>query len=64
MFIITSDNNQCTACHDPAIAQSMGATQFLNLTIQTLEKLLNFQRMEIYKEMEKVVANSSDVKLL
>jgi nitrate reductase (cytochrome), electron transfer subunit len=26
MLPITIDNNQCTMCHDPAVAQSMGAT--------------------------------------
>ena len=32
MLPITIDNNQCTSCHDPMVAESMGATLFQNHT--------------------------------
>ncbi len=63
MLPITINNNQCTACHDPAIAESMGATpipksHFTDLRPQTSLA----ENGKILKEgME--IDNTSDVKV-
>lgn len=63
MLPITINNNQCTACHDPAVAVSMGATpipktHFTDLRPQT--SLAEDGR--IVKEGKEIV-NTSDVKV-
>ena len=63
MLPITIDNNQCIVCHDPAVAESMGAipvpkTHLMDLRPQTT--LSNDGK--IIKD-GKVVENTSDVKV-
>lgn len=62
MIPITIDNNQCTMCHEPAVAESMGATpipktHFTNFRPDTK---LNAEG-KIVKE-GKVINNTSDIK--
>lgn len=63
MLPITISDNQCTACHDPAVAESMGATpiptsHFTDLRPQTSLA----ENGKIVKE-GKEVNNTSDMKL-
>ncbi|QEZ89759.1 periplasmic nitrate reductase NapAB, small subunit, periplasmic diheme cytochrome c550 protein [Aliarcobacter cibarius] len=62
MFIITSDNNQCTACHDPAIAASMGATPIPKSHYTSFREAVELSKDGNLQREGKAVANSSDLK--
>lgn len=62
MFNISSDNNQCTACHDPAVAQSMGATPIPKSHYTSFREAVELSKDGNLQRDGKTVANSSDVK--
>ena len=62
MFDISSNNNQCTACHDPAVAQSMGATPIPKSHYTSFREAIELSKDGNLQRDGKTVANSSDVK--
>lgn len=62
MFDISSNNNQCTACHDPAVAQSMGATPIPKSHYTSFREAVELSKDGNLQRDGKTVANSSDVK--
>ena len=62
MLPITIDNNQCIVCHDPAVAESMGAVPIPSSHLTSLREAVELDKNGNLKRDGKVVANSSDVK--
>src|SRR5574344_2603272 len=64
MLPITIDNNQCTMCHDPALAESMGATPIPKSHFTSFREQVNLDKKGELQRDGKVVANSSDLKTI
>lgn len=64
MLPITIDNNQCTMCHDPAVAESMGATPIPKSHFTSFREQVNLDKKGELERDGKVVANSSDLKTI
>lgn len=62
MLPITIDNNQCTACHDPAVAESMGATPIPKSHFTSFREAVAIAKDGNIERDGKEVANSSDLK--
>ncbi|QKF74029.1 periplasmic nitrate reductase NapAB, small subunit, periplasmic diheme cytochrome c550 protein [Aliarcobacter faecis] len=62
MLPITIDNNQCTACHDPAVAESMGATPIPKSHFTSFREAVAIAKDGNLERDGKEVANSSDLK--
>lgn len=64
MLPITIDNNQCTSCHDPMVAESMGATPIPKSHFTSFREDVNIDKKGELQRDGKVVANSSDLKTI
>lgn len=58
MLPITIDNNQCIMCHEPAVAQSMGAVPYPK------SHLTNFRPETKLDKDGKIITNTSDIKVV
>jgi len=61
---ITRDNNQCIVCHDPALAQSMGATPLPKSHFTNFREDVSLNKNEQLERDGKVFDNSSDLKTI
>ena len=52
MLPITIDNNQCTMCHDPAVAESMGATPIPKSHFMDFRPKHNFDGKQFTKSID------------
>ncbi len=64
MLPITIDNNQCISCHDPMVAESMGATPLPKSHFTNFREQVNIDKAGELERDGKVVANSSDLKTI
>lgn len=64
MLPITIDNNQCIMCHDPMLAESMGATAIPKSHFTSFREDVNIDKKGQLQRDGKVVANSSDLKTI
>ena len=64
MLPITIDNNQCTSCHDPMVAESMGATPIPKSHFTSFREDVNIDKKGELQRDGKVVANGSDLKTI
>ncbi|MCT7445771.1 nitrate reductase cytochrome c-type subunit [Aliarcobacter skirrowii] len=62
MLPITIDNNQCTMCHDPMLAESMGATAIPKSHFTSFREDVNINKKGQLQRDGKIVENSSDIK--
>lgn len=62
MLPITIDNNQCTSCHDPMVAESMGATPLPKSHFTSFREQVAINKDGNIERDGKVVENSSDLK--
>lgn len=62
MLPITIDNNQCTACHDPMVAESMGATPLPKSHFTSFREQVAINKDGDIERDGKVVVNSGDLK--
>jgi len=61
---ITKDNNQCIVCHDPALAQSMGATPLPKSHFTNFRENVSLNKNEQLERDGKIFDNSSDLKTI
>lgn len=59
---ITIDNNQCLGCHEPAVAESMGATPIPKSHFTDLRPVTELNKDGKIVKEGKVVENTSDIK--
>lgn len=64
MLPITIDNNQCIMCHDPMLAESMGATAIPKSHFTNFREDVNIDKKGQLQRDGKVVANGSDLKTI
>lgn len=64
MLPITIDNNQCIMCHDPMLAESMGATALPKSHFTSFREDVNIDKKGQLQRDGKVVVNSSDLKTI
>lgn len=64
MLPITIDNNQCIMCHDPMLAESMGATAIPKSHFTSFREDVNIDKKGQLQRDGKVVANGSDLKTI
>lgn len=64
MLPITIDNNQCIMCHDPMLAESMGATAIPKSHFTNFREDVNIDKKGELQRDGKVVANGSDLKTI
>lgn len=64
MLPITIDNNQCIMCHDPMLAESMGATAIPKSHFTSFREDVNIDKKGQLQRDGKVVVNSSDLKTI
>ena len=62
MLPITIDNNQCIMCHDPMLAESMGATAIPKSHFTNFREDVNIDKKGQLQRDGKIVENSSDIK--
>ncbi|MDX4059469.1 nitrate reductase cytochrome c-type subunit [Aliarcobacter skirrowii] len=62
MLPITIDNNQCIMCHDPMLAESMGATAIPKSHFTNFREDVNINKKGQLQRDGKIVENSSDIK--
>ncbi|MDX4011892.1 nitrate reductase cytochrome c-type subunit [Aliarcobacter skirrowii] len=62
MLPITIDNNQCIMCHDPMLAESMGATAIPKSHFTSFREDVNIDKKGQLQRDGKIVENSSDIK--
>lgn len=62
MLPITIDNNSCTACHDPAVAPSMGATPLPKSHFTDFRPNTSLAKNGMITKEGKEVVNTSDFK--
>ncbi|MDX4025603.1 nitrate reductase cytochrome c-type subunit [Aliarcobacter skirrowii] len=62
MLPITIDNNQCIMCHDPMLAESMGATAIPKSHFTSFREDVNINKKGQLQRDGKIVENSSDIK--
>lgn len=62
MLPITINNNQCTTCHDPAVAESMGATPIPKSHYTDFRPITKVDANGAMIVEGKVIANTSDIK--
>ena len=62
MLPITIDNNQCTMCHDPMVAESMGATPIPKSHFTSFREAVSIDSKGELERDGKEVVNSSDLK--
>lgn len=62
MLPITIDNNQCILCHDPMLAESMGATAIPKSHFTNFREDVNIDKKGQLQRDGKIVENSSDIK--
>ncbi|MDX4049569.1 nitrate reductase cytochrome c-type subunit [Aliarcobacter skirrowii] len=62
MLPITIDNNQCIMCHDPMLAESMGATAIPKSHFTNFREDVNIDKKGQLQRNGKIVENSSDIK--
>ncbi|RBQ32511.1 nitrate reductase cytochrome c-type subunit [Aliarcobacter vitoriensis] len=61
---ITIDNNMCTSCHDPLVAESMGATPIPKSHFTNFREYVALNKDGQLERDGKVVGNSSDLKTI
>ncbi len=64
MLPITIDNNQCIMCHDPMLAESMGATAIPKSHFTSFREDVNIDKKGQLQRDGKIVENSSDLKTI
>lgn len=64
MLPITIDNNQCTMCHDPALAESMGATPIPKSHFTNFREEVKIDSKGELERDGKILANGSDLKTI
>ena len=62
MLPITIDNNQCATCHDPAVAESMGATPIPKSHFTDFRPKTKVDKNGAMIVEGQVIANTSDIK--
>lgn len=62
MLPITINNNQCTTCHDPAVAESMGATPIPKSHFTDFRPITKVDANGAMIVEGKVITNTSDIK--
>ena len=62
MLPITIDNNQCIMCHDPMLAESMGATAIPKSHFTNFREDVNIDKKGQLQRDGKIVENGSDIK--
>lgn len=62
MLPITIDNNQCTTCHDPAVAESMGATPIPKSHFTDFRPITKVDKNGAMIVEGKTITNTSDIK--
>lgn len=62
MLPITIDNNMCTSCHDPMVAESMGATPIPKSHFTSFREAVGIDSKGELERDGKEVVNSSDLK--
>ncbi|WP_026803197.1 nitrate reductase cytochrome c-type subunit [Aliarcobacter lanthieri] len=61
---ITIDNNMCTSCHDPLVAESMGATPIPKSHFTNFREYVSLNKDGQLERDGKIVENSSDLKTI
>lgn len=64
MLPITIENNQCISCHDPMVAESMGATPLPKSHFTSFRENVTIDKQGELERDGKIVANSSDLKTI
>jgi cytochrome c-type protein NapB len=64
MLPITIDNNQCIMCHDPAVAESMGALPFPKSHLTNFRPETKLDKDGNIEKEGKVITNTSDIKVV
>ncbi len=64
MLPITIDNNQCIMCHDPAVAESMGAIPFPKSHLTNFRPETKLDKDGNIEKEGKVITNTSDIKVV
>ena len=62
MLPITIDNNQCTTCHEPAVAPSMGATPIPKSHFTSFRPETKLSKDGVMLQEGKLLNNTSDIK--
>jgi len=64
MLPITIDNNQCIMCHEPAVAQSMGAVPYPKSHLTNFRPETKLDKDGKIEKDGKIITNTSDIKVV